>query len=68
MDFNYSLVALCFDGGGPGGGSAMEIASLVWIAAVWLGLNTLLLALAVGFGRGRPKAADMDRAELDRAA
>jgi hypothetical protein len=28
---------------------------LVWIVAVWLGLNTLLLALAVGFGRDRPK-------------
>ena len=41
---------------------------LVWIVAVWLGLNTLLLALAVGFGRDRPKAAEMDRVELDRAA
>ena len=41
---------------------------LVWIVAAWLGLNTLLLALAVGFGRDRPKAVEMDRAELNRAA
>jgi hypothetical protein len=42
--------------------------ALVAILAGWLGANTLLLALVVGFGRDRPKAKDMDRAEWDRAA
>jgi hypothetical protein len=32
---------------------------LVWIVAVWLGLNTLLLALAVGLAR--PAEARRDR-------
>ena len=41
---------------------------LVWIVAVWLGANTLMLALTIGFGRDRRKAKEMDRAELDRAA
>ena len=42
---------------------------LVWIVAAWLGLNTLLLALAIGFGRDLPKAAEIVRGtELDRAA
>jgi len=42
---------------------------LVWIVAAWLGLNTLLLAIAVGFGCDRPKRAEIVRGtELDRAA
>ena len=41
---------------------------LVWIVAVLARVEHAAALLAVGFGRDRPKAAEMDRVELDRAA